>query len=134
MRTGGSPVGVGAVPTVTTLTLSSPSKATLFRIILWRCWARSEHGIARLGTYVLQVRGNSASGVKFGRACGRGAIACPVPLRTERAFAPRARTTAAMTPEQGEGWPAGGLRARIKDYSTGSMSNERHIWVCVFGS
>jgi hypothetical protein len=42
------------VPTVTTLTLSSPSKATLFRIILWRCWETSEHEIAHLGTYDLQ--------------------------------------------------------------------------------
>ena len=33
---------------MTPLTLSSPTKATLFRIILWRCWAQSEHGIARL--------------------------------------------------------------------------------------
>ena len=29
------------------LTLSSPTKASLFPIILWRCWAGSEHGIAR---------------------------------------------------------------------------------------
>src|SRR5262249_61935967 len=28
------------------LTLSSAAKATSFRIILWRCWAPSEHGIA----------------------------------------------------------------------------------------
>jgi hypothetical protein len=32
---------------VTPLTLSSPAKATLFPIILWRCWAASEHGITR---------------------------------------------------------------------------------------
>jgi hypothetical protein len=43
----GSPVGAGVVPTGTTLTLSSRSKATPFRIILWRCWAAPEHGIAR---------------------------------------------------------------------------------------
>src|SRR5580692_6970722 len=30
------------------IALLPPSKATVFRIILWRCWARSEHGIARL--------------------------------------------------------------------------------------
>src|SRR6516162_9109763 len=30
-----------------TLTLSSPTKATLFRIMLWRCYATAEHGIAR---------------------------------------------------------------------------------------
>jgi hypothetical protein len=35
------------VPPVTPLTLSSPTKATLFRIILWRCSARFEHKIAR---------------------------------------------------------------------------------------
>src|ERR1700681_1822091 len=63
MRIGGSPVCVGAVPTVTTLTLSSETKATLFGIMLWRCWADSEHGIARLGTYDLQVRRYSASGL-----------------------------------------------------------------------
>jgi hypothetical protein len=45
------------VPPVTTLTLSSETKASLFGIMLWRCWASSEHGIARLGTYNLQVRG-----------------------------------------------------------------------------
>src|SRR5207248_3723324 len=37
----------GPLPPVTPLTLSSPTKATPFRIILWRCWAQSEHGIAR---------------------------------------------------------------------------------------
>jgi hypothetical protein len=36
------------VPTVTTLTLSSRRKATLFRIILWRCSATAEHEIAQL--------------------------------------------------------------------------------------
>ena len=35
------------VPPVTTLTLSSQTKATLFRIMSWRCCARSEHRIAR---------------------------------------------------------------------------------------
>ena len=48
---------------MTTLTLSSETKATLFGIMLWRCWAGSEHGIARLGTYDLQVRRYSASGL-----------------------------------------------------------------------
>src|SRR5204862_5024097 len=43
----GRPVGVGPVPTVTTLTLSSPRKATPFRIILWRCSATAEHEIAQ---------------------------------------------------------------------------------------
>src|SRR5580704_11787299 len=52
---GGSPVGAGTAPTVTTLTLSPRSKATVFRIILWRCWARSEHYIARLRTHDPQL-------------------------------------------------------------------------------
>src|ERR1700737_4160253 len=86
MRMGGSPVGAGAVPTVTTLTLSSATKATLFGIMLWRCWASSEHGIARLGTCDLQLRGYSASGLKFGRACGRAAIVSPLTWRSEQAF------------------------------------------------
>jgi hypothetical protein len=38
------------MPTVTALTLSSRRKATRIRIILWRCWRGSEHGIARLRT------------------------------------------------------------------------------------
>jgi hypothetical protein len=37
---------VSAVPTLTTLTLSSRSKASSFRIILWRCWTAAEHEIA----------------------------------------------------------------------------------------
>src|SRR5271163_3005163 len=36
-----------AVAPVTPLTLSSAAKATLFGIMSWRCWAQSEHGIAR---------------------------------------------------------------------------------------
>jgi hypothetical protein len=59
----GSPVGVGEAPTVTPLTLSSQTKATLFGIMLWRCWASFEHGIAHLGTHALQVRSYSASGL-----------------------------------------------------------------------
>ena len=43
----GSPVCAGPLPTVTTLTLSSRRKATLFRIILWRCSATAEHKIAQ---------------------------------------------------------------------------------------
>src|SRR5262249_62248595 len=35
------------LPPVTPLTLSSPPKATLVWIILWRCSATAEHGIAR---------------------------------------------------------------------------------------
>jgi hypothetical protein len=54
---GGSPVGVGSVPTVTTLTLSSATKATLFRIILWRCWATVEHGIAQPKLFLASGRG-----------------------------------------------------------------------------
>src|SRR5260370_40195068 len=48
---GGSPVGVGSVPTVTAVTLSSAVKASLFGIIAWRCLAQSEHGIARPRTW-----------------------------------------------------------------------------------
>jgi hypothetical protein len=40
-------IGPAAVPPVTALTLSSPTEATLFRIMLWRCWATFEHGIAQ---------------------------------------------------------------------------------------
>src|SRR5437868_878679 len=44
----GSPdLSRGPLPPVTPLTLSLPTKATPFRIILWRCWSQSEHGIAR---------------------------------------------------------------------------------------
>ena len=39
-------LGRGPSPPVDPLTLSSPTKATPFRIILWRCWAQSEYGIA----------------------------------------------------------------------------------------
>jgi hypothetical protein len=56
--------------------------ALLGQLRAWNC---------SLGTYDLQLRGYSAGGLKFGRACGRAAIAGPVPLRTERAFA-RARS------------------------------------------
>ena len=52
--------------------------ALLGQLRAWNC---------SLGTYDLQLRGYSAGGLKFGRACGRAAIAGPVPLRTERAFA-----------------------------------------------
>ena len=65
------------MPTVTTLTLSSAAKATLFRIILWRCWARYEHGIARLGTDDLQVPGYSASRLKLRQVWSRAAILVP---------------------------------------------------------
>jgi hypothetical protein len=44
--TGAVVLCAGPVPTVTTLTLSSRRKATLFRIILWRCSATAEHEIA----------------------------------------------------------------------------------------
>jgi hypothetical protein len=62
---------------VTTLTLSSQTKATLFGIMLWRCWASSEHGIARLGTYDLRVRGYAKSGLKLGWC----AEMLPLPIR-----------------------------------------------------
>jgi len=40
-------VDLAAAPPVTPLTLTLPSKATLFRIILWRCWAAIEHRITQ---------------------------------------------------------------------------------------
>jgi hypothetical protein len=40
---------------VTPLTLSSPTKASLFWTILWRCCGTAEHGIARLGTAAAAV-------------------------------------------------------------------------------
>src|ERR1700674_2453617 len=47
MRMGGSPYWPATAPPVTPLTLSSQTNATLFRIILWRCWATFERGIAQ---------------------------------------------------------------------------------------
>ena len=44
------------------LTLSSPTKASLFRIMLWRCWASSEHGIARLERMIWRSAGNRQAG------------------------------------------------------------------------
>ena len=38
------------MPPVAALTLSSAARATLFGIMSWRCWAQSEHGIARPAT------------------------------------------------------------------------------------
>ena len=46
---------------VTALTLSSATKATLFGIMSWRCWAQSEHGIARPATI-------ARTGRMFGKA------------------------------------------------------------------
>src|SRR5580693_6218060 len=43
----GAPDRPGGGSAVTPLTLSSPTKATPFPIILWRCWAGSEHGITQ---------------------------------------------------------------------------------------
>src|SRR6202030_2441153 len=51
-----------AVPPVTPLTLSSPTKATPFPIILWRCWARSEHGITQPTPHGLPVACSLRSG------------------------------------------------------------------------
>src|ERR1700732_416442 len=45
MRMVGAPDSPRGSSAVTPLTLSSPTKATLFLIMLWRCWAGSEHGI-----------------------------------------------------------------------------------------
>ena len=53
--------------------------------MLWRCWASSEHGIARPATDDRQACGNPAGRLKLSRACGGAAIACPVALHTDRA-------------------------------------------------
>ena len=49
---------------MTTLTLSSRSKASPFRIILWRCWATAEHGIARPRPPDLRWAVRRAAGLK----------------------------------------------------------------------
>src|SRR6516225_543098 len=67
----GSPVGAGTVPTVTPLTLLSRGKASPFRIMLWRCWATTEHGIARQKTARSAVANISPVGRKD--RSGRGA-------------------------------------------------------------
>src|SRR6516162_6167442 len=72
MRTGGSPVGVSTIPTVTTLTLLSRRKATRFRIILWRCWAIAEHGIARP-----QTRDPQLGRVRKILKCAPDNVRCP---------------------------------------------------------
>src|ERR1700738_143872 len=56
MRMSGSPYWPAGAPPVTPLTLSSPTKATLFRIMSWRCWATFEHGIAQPNPRDLQWR------------------------------------------------------------------------------
>jgi hypothetical protein len=56
---------------VTTLTLSLRRKATVFRIILWRCWARSEHGIAfgnSISLQPLSIEGSKGFNVAGGIA------------------------------------------------------------------
>jgi hypothetical protein len=58
------------VPPVTPLTLSSPTKATLFRITLWRCWPPSEHGIAQPNPRDLSVGQYSLIRLKIGPVCG----------------------------------------------------------------
>src|SRR5215831_2285509 len=62
MRIVGSPISRGPLPPVPPLTLSSPTKATLFRIILWRCWAPAEHGIARTQNASSAIRAASLNG------------------------------------------------------------------------
>ena len=49
---------------MTPLTLSSPTKASLFPIILWRCWARSEHGITQPRLHDLRWVVRRAAGPK----------------------------------------------------------------------
>src|SRR3974390_1252499 len=81
MRTGGSPVGVSTIPTVTTLTLLSRRKATRFRIILWRCWAIAEHGIARPQTRDPQLgRGSQNIEMRSGQ--------CPLPGPIQKTYTP----------------------------------------------
>ena len=53
------------------------TEASPFRIILWRCWASSEHGIARLRTQRSQVHEYAASRLKIGLLCG-----CAAPFVT----------------------------------------------------
>jgi hypothetical protein len=40
-------ISIDAKARTSTVQPASPTKATPLRIILWRCWARAEHGIAR---------------------------------------------------------------------------------------
>src|ERR1700719_4680497 len=54
----------GGGSAVTPLTLSSPTKATLFRIILWRCVAGSEHGITQPRPHDLRWVVRRAAGPK----------------------------------------------------------------------
>ena len=49
---------------MTPLTLSSPTKATAFRIILWRCLAGSEHGITQPRPHDLRWVVRRAAGPK----------------------------------------------------------------------
>jgi hypothetical protein len=46
------------------LTLSSPTKATPFPIILWRCWAAIEHGITQPRPHDLRWVVRRAAGLK----------------------------------------------------------------------
>ena len=49
---------------MTPLTLSSPTKASLFRIILWRCLAASEHGITQPKPHDLFATRLAAQGLR----------------------------------------------------------------------
>src|SRR5262249_16833833 len=59
------------LPPVTPLTLSPPAKATLLWLILWRCCATAEHGIAQAKTALVQsttIRWTAGVGFKRTRA------------------------------------------------------------------
>src|SRR6202040_3425372 len=60
----GAPDRPGGGSAVTPLTLSSPTKASLFPIILWRCLAGSEHGITRPRPHDLRWVVRRAAGPK----------------------------------------------------------------------
>src|ERR1700731_1570111 len=60
----GAPDRPGGGSAVTPLTLSSPTKASLFPIILWRCWAGSEHGITQPRPHDLRWVVRRAAGPK----------------------------------------------------------------------
>src|SRR3984893_16799811 len=60
----GAPDRPGGGAAVTPLTLSSPTKASLFPIILWRCLAGSEHGITQPRPHDLRWVVRRAAGPK----------------------------------------------------------------------
>src|SRR6202022_516611 len=60
----GAPDRPGGGSAVTPLTLSSPTEASQFPIILWRCWAGSEHGITQPRPHDLRWVVRRAAGLK----------------------------------------------------------------------